>query len=300
MRTERSGLWLGWLQYAAGALLAIALLAGMVASSMLAQFKAGETRETRTAAEQMLGQLQAAVVDGGAASLEGPAVLTPLRNAPHVGTRILVDANGRVIESNIRRDGGQVAGLGTPYVARVLAALPTGTLDPGQRLLIAVSDAVQAEGEHADIYGYTTRLLVDAHGNPVGAVAVGYERNATGPSPLYNGLLLGSLLALVLYWLALPLWVFLDARARGERAWLWAVLALIGNALGVITYVLMRRPSLLACPQCGAPVYRRDDACPRCGLRLRLACPACHEPLADGWKFCPRCASRVAEALSAE
>jgi hypothetical protein len=37
-------------------------------------------------------------------------------------------------------------------------------------------------------------------------------------------------------------WVWLDARARGERAWVWAVFVLLGNLVALITYILARRP----------------------------------------------------------
>jgi hypothetical protein len=36
--------------------------------------------------------------------------------------------------------------------------------------------------------------------------------------------------------------VWLDARARGERAWVWAVFVLLGNLVALITYILARRP----------------------------------------------------------
>jgi hypothetical protein len=54
--------------------------------------------------------------------------------------------------------------------------------------------------------------------------------------------LLTGFLGLASYWLSLPAWVWLDARARGERAWVWAVFVLLGNLVGLITYILARRP----------------------------------------------------------
>jgi hypothetical protein len=55
--------------------------------------------------------------------------------------------------------------------------------------------------------------------------------------------LLVVLLGLLMYWLSLPLWVFLDARQRGERALAWAGFVLIGNLVALLTYILARRPA---------------------------------------------------------
>jgi hypothetical protein len=54
--------------------------------------------------------------------------------------------------------------------------------------------------------------------------------------------LLAGLLALAVYWLCLPLWVWLDARERGERAWAWAVFVLLGNPVALPAYILARVP----------------------------------------------------------
>ncbi len=118
-------------------------------------------------------------------------------------------------------------------------------------------------------------------------------RGATAWRGVYMVALPVSMLSLALYWLSLPLRVYLQARARGERAWLWAALALGGNLLGVVTFLLMRRARRSACPACGSEVTLAQNACPHCGLARRASCPTCHEPLDEGWRFCPRCAAEI-------
>ena len=62
------------------------------------------------------------------------------------------------------------------------------------------------------------------------------------PSTTWVLLLAGMVLGLGIYWLSLPVWVWLDARMRGEREWVWAVFVLIGNLMALLTYILARRP----------------------------------------------------------
>jgi len=49
-------------------------------------------------------------------------------------------------------------------------------------------------------------------------------------------------LSLTAYWLSLPVWVFLDAQTRRERAWIWAMFVLLGNLVALIAYLLTRLP----------------------------------------------------------
>ncbi len=301
MRSDGHEFWRRWLPYGVAAFLVITLVAGGVAAEMLNRYKQNSNLRTTTpAVEGGLSRLEAAVEEGGAESLSSKAVEELFRDLPYAGMSVLVDVEGNIVYRKLPGYGAQVPALVTPQLGQLLASLPAGALSKEQQLLLQTAYVVQAEGEHADIYRYTARLLRDGQGNVVGAVAVAYARNTTSLPLLCNGLLLGSLLALALYWISLPLWVFFDARTHGERAWLWAALALVGNLLGVVTYLLMRRPLRRACPQCGAAVRPADNACPQCGTRLHLTCASCHGPLEAGWKFCPRCAASMEQAPAAE
>lgn len=271
MRTERYRSRQHWLPYAAAALLVVALVSLWVTASELNAWKHANVPDSGAAyVSRALDQLEAATRAGNPLSPELEEFKSLGRSVPQLGSVLLIDTSGQVLYRPMPRKAGYVSDLTTPHLSRVLAAVPSDALSAGQRLLLLAGDAILAEGEHVDIYNYAARLLVDGQGNPVGAVAVAYDRNARPVSSAYMAALPISLAALVLYWLVLPLWVFLDAQARGEHARLWAVLALVGNLLGVVTYLLMRRPA-------------------------RRACPACNGPLEAGWEFCPRCAANVAE-----
>jgi PAS domain-containing protein len=306
METRQNYRWRRWLPYLSVLWLAAALVLGSVANKLMADWREALWSEVRAAQEQRLDELQAAVQRAG---LRSEDVLGLVRDLPYTGMSILLDADGHVVYSTPLQARGLSGPLGSlreqvltdslrqllaqGHLSRALESLPAGALTPEQRLLLETSYALQAADGRARPFQDLGRLLTDAQGNPVGAAVVVYDQSDRALPGAYHASFLGALAALALYWLSLPLWVFLDARARGERAWLWAALALVGNLLGVITYLLARQTSRGDCPGCGGPVGRRDNLCPRCGRRLRPSCPACHEPMEEGWRNCPRCGQRV-------
>jgi membrane protein YqaA with SNARE-associated domain len=313
METRQNYRWRRWLPYLSVLLLAAALVLGSVANKLMADWREVLETEARAAQEQRLDELQAAVQRAG---LQSEDVLVLVRDLPYAGMSILLDADGHVVYSTPLQARGLSGPLGSlreqvltdslrqllaqSSLSRALESLPADALTPEQRLLLETSYALQVEDGRARPFQDLGRLLTDAQGNPVGAAVVVYDQGDRALPGAYQASFLGALGALALYWLSLPLWVFLDARARGERAWLWAALALVGNLLGVITYLLARQTSRGDCPGCGGAVGRRDNLCPRCGRRLRPSCPACHEPMEEGWRNCPRCGQRVEPPPSAD
>jgi len=90
-----------------------------------------------------------------------------------------------------------------------------------------------------------------------------------------------------------------DARRRGMRAGVWAlVAALVPNALGLIAYFLLREPLLQRCCACGATARRELAFCPQCGSPLRRACPSCRRPLEEAWSHCAHCGTKIAEGTT--
>ena len=59
----------------------------------------------------------------------------------------------------------------------------------------------------------------------------------------FTPLVLVAAAGLVIYWIGLVGWVFIDARARRENAALWALLVFFTNLVGSLAYLLAtRRP----------------------------------------------------------
>jgi hypothetical protein len=131
------------------------------------------------------------------------------------------------------------------------------------------------------------------------------------------------ILFLVVIWLALIYWTFMDARRRIGDPMLvgCATLCSLFPYLGTIVYVIVRPPEYLedarerqleiaaaearlaeyeqGCPYCGFRVEKNFLRCPSCLRRLKEPCQTCGKPLDPLWKICPYCESEIAGAAPA-
>jgi hypothetical protein len=126
------------------------------------------------------------------------------------------------------------------------------------------------------------------------------------------------ILFLVVVYLALIWWTYLDARRRIEDPVLiaCATAASIFPFLGTVVYTILRPPEFLedreerelelraaelelrqrieqSCPHCEYPVEKTYLRCPNCERRLRNPCRKCHKPLDPRWGICPYCETEV-------
>jgi Double zinc ribbon len=138
-----------------------------------------------------------------------------------------------------------------------------------------------------------------------------------------NGLNLAAtlfVLMIVVVWLALIVYTYLDARRRISDPFLVAC-ATIGSFfpyIGTIVYVIVRPPEFLedahereleikaaelrvrqlteaSCPNCEYPVEKNYLRCPQCQRRLKDPCPRCGKPVDPRWALCPYCESALRE-----
>ena len=125
-------------------------------------------------------------------------------------------------------------------------------------------------------------------------------------------------LFLIVGYLALIYWTYLDARRRIEDPVLiaCATAASLFPFLGTIVYTILRPPEFLedreerelelraaelelrqrienSCPHCEYPIERTYLRCPNCERRLRNPCRKCHKPLDPRWGICPYCETQV-------
>ena len=125
----------------------------------------------------------------------------------------------------------------------------------------------------------------------------------------------------VVFWLALGVWVYKDARRRiGDPILVFfaTVLGLVPPYIGPVVYLLFRpaetledvrcrRAELQAleqqlarprpkCPVCSSLVESEYLACPVCTTALREPCTTCHAPLEPLWQICPYCTSPIEPA----
>jgi hypothetical protein len=127
-------------------------------------------------------------------------------------------------------------------------------------------------------------------------------------------------LMLVVVWLALIVYTYLDARRRISDPFLvgCATIASFFPYLGTAVYAIVRPPEFLedahereleikaaelrlrqlaevTCPNCQYPVEKTYLRCPRCKRRLKDPCPSCGKPVDPRWALCPYCEGALPE-----
>jgi hypothetical protein len=127
-------------------------------------------------------------------------------------------------------------------------------------------------------------------------------------------------LMLVVVWLALIVYTYLDAKRRVSDPFLVGC-ATIGSFIpyvGTAVYAIVRPPEFLedtreraleikaaelrvrqlkelSCPGCGYPIERAYLRCPSCERHLKDPCPSCRKPVDPRWAICPYCERALPE-----
>jgi double zinc ribbon protein len=127
-------------------------------------------------------------------------------------------------------------------------------------------------------------------------------------------------LMLVVVWLALIVYTYLDAKRRISDPFLvgCATLASFIPYLGTAVYAIVRPPEFLedahereleikaaelrvrqleelTCSGCGYPIEKSYLRCPQCQRRLKDPCPSCGKPVDRRWVLCPHCEAPLSE-----
>ena len=128
------------------------------------------------------------------------------------------------------------------------------------------------------------------------------------------------ILMIVVVWLALIVYTYLDARRRISDPFLvaCATVASFFPYIGTAVYAIVRPPEFLedahereleieaaelrvrqlreqTCPNCEYPVEKNYLRCPNCQRRLKDPCPTCAKPVDPRWALCPYCETPIAE-----
>lgn len=102
-----------------------------------------------------------------------------------------------------------------------------------------------------------------------------------------------AVISFAAYWVLVPWWVYLDASWRRMEGVPWALLTLLTNVFGVVTYLVIRYPDPGACRSCGAYLTAGQKHCPYCGSEAGVACPQCKAAIRPEWAYCPACAVQL-------
>lgn len=232
-----------WLPRIAVIGLALALIS-VVAMTPLRRNFVTDSGETRPSVAATLAQVQA-VQPAALTDADFLAALDEARRAPYVVGAWLFTQKGEILQSYNRSvAAGTVSQWATAETQRVLETLPEDGLTPDQRTQLLAAAVMQREGEHNDVFRQILGPVQNSDGDLLGWVGFTYDVSPemSAPSALWMVALLLGLAGLLIYWLSLPVWTWLDARQRGERAWVWATFVLIGNLVALIAYILARAP----------------------------------------------------------
>lgn len=119
-------------------------------------------------------------------------------------------------------------------------------------------------------------------------------------------------LFIVVLWLSLVYWTYVDASRRGAVKVYWTIIALVFPFVGTLIYLIVRPPEYLLdsrerelelavlerelrhqvhiCPSCRSMVERDFLVCPECGQQLKKSCANCSRAINLDWDVCPYCA----------
>lgn len=132
------------------------------------------------------------------------------------------------------------------------------------------------------------------------------------------------LLFVVVVWLSLVAYTYLDARRRLDDAFLVAcatLASLLFPFLGTVVYSILRPPEFLedarereleirasemrlrhleeaSCPNCEHPIERTYLRCPNCRARIKDPCESCGKPIDPRWSICPYCETPTRRAAA--
>jgi hypothetical protein len=112
-------------------------------------------------------------------------------------------------------------------------------------------------------------------------------------------LLFASSLALLLLFAIIGIWfyVYHDAGQRGMNQWLWTFVAIFTpNLLGIVLYLILRKPILAECRGCGSKLEPQLLYCPNCGRQFKQKCPSCNATLEPGYQYCGSCGASLPAA----
>ncbi|MBN1584102.1 MAG: hypothetical protein JXA89_25555 [Anaerolineae bacterium] len=176
--------------------------------------------------------------------------VTQALDMPYVVYIWLFASDGRVVEGNRSLVPGTAGGPATAETSatdemrRVIGILAPEALNAEQRTALLAASAMQKEGEHNDVFRHLLHDLRGPAGELVGWIGITYDVSSavSAPGAGFITFVIGLVVTAAVYWLSLPAWVWIDARLRGERAWVWAMFVLLGNLVALIAYLLARPP----------------------------------------------------------
>ena len=273
---------------------ALALVYGLVAGSVLG----GRMKAEPSPAKALSEEVSASIAGGRVNEVQG-TMDARLGAVPDVLTFMVVDRAGEIIAAKPKSLIGQnLEGFDIHIVRYPLGAL-----------------GVPVRFERQGGPGRFAQIVFQGHDPDDGRVAIHFvyctSPDGRGYVVLSSWLRSAELLArtqwlrqsldgvdgivrisFILFWLALPIWVYIDAREKGANAAAWGMLTLFTNVVGWSVYMIAG-PKTVRCPACGTVQDSSHRACTQCGRHLKPVCAQCGSLIESRWSFCSRCGAKI-------
>jgi hypothetical protein len=89
-------------------------------------------------------------------------------------------------------------------------------------------------------------------------------------------------------------YVYHDAGRRGMNQLLWVLIAIFTpNLLGIILYLVLRKPLMAECPACSSLFEPQLLFCPHCGHQVKRKCAVCNSVAEPAYQFCSTCGAKL-------
>ena len=132
------------------------------------------------------------------------------------------------------------------------------------------------------------------------------------------------IVALVVFWLVIIGWVWIDSSERTSKKGLkvgYILLVIFFNIFGLIIYLIIRPSETIEeiywedldrrylkyetselgdCPRCGSQLYPGYVFCTNCGYRLKVKCPQCGVLIDKDHVFCEYCGFKIKERATVQ
>lgn len=155
----------------------------------------------------------------------------------------IFDLDGSILYGSARyANSGNVRDFLIIDTVRLIESMPDGSLTQEQETALLAISVMRVEGEHNDVFRHMLMEVHSPDGSLLGWIGAAYDANDLADLPNTTFMLefIAFLVCMGIYWLALPVWTWLDARRRGEKAIIWAIFVLLGNLVALIAYLLVR------------------------------------------------------------